>query len=566
MRRMKAPSIIGAEKECIMSRKTWGIFPLVGLIAIVLLKTPNLLCGQGQRILVDHSCTHIEQIPEAAVIRAKQNLHIAYGHTSHGSQLTTGMTGLVSFMNGKGYPANLYAWNNGGTGGALDLHDYAMAGDAGYYPAWVNNTRNYLGPPNPATGRGSLNADVNVIIWSWCGQVSSLSEQQMITNYLAPMSALENDYPGIEFVYMTGHLDGYGANGNLNLRNNQIRNYCRDNNKILYDFADIESYDPDGRTHYMPLMADDNCDYDSDGNGSRDRNWATVWQNSHTVNVDWYNCSAAHSQALNGNLKAYAAWWLWARLAGWDPSSSRKDDLLGTWAGDGVYYKNSETGTWVLMERSPASQIAAGDLDGDGTDDLIGTWAAEPGVWVKKSSTRTWAKLDSVTPTWIAAGDMNGDGRDDLLGSWAGVGVYYKNSVTGTWTRMESSPASQIAAGDLDGDGTDDLIGTWAAEPGVWVKKSSTRTWAKLDSVTPTWIAAGKMRASGNGNGFQIRRSYEDLSGSGPHGGTFRWTIEENARVGGSPDWERQRRMTPGPGEPGFKPSREKNSSCRKER
>jgi hypothetical protein len=26
---------------------------------------------------------------------------------------------------------------------------------------------------------------------------------------------------------------------------------------------------------------------------------------------------AAHSQPLNGNLKAYSAWWLWARLAGW---------------------------------------------------------------------------------------------------------------------------------------------------------------------------------------------------------------------------------------------------------
>jgi hypothetical protein len=26
----------------------------------------------------------------------------------------------------------------------------------------------------------------------------------------------------------------------------------------------------------------------------------------------------SHSQPLNANQKAYAAWWLWARLAGWD--------------------------------------------------------------------------------------------------------------------------------------------------------------------------------------------------------------------------------------------------------
>ena len=124
-------------------------------------------------------------------------------------------------------------------------------------------------------------------------------------------------FPDIKFVYMTGHLNGDGIDGNTNQRNEQIRRYCRNNNKILYDFADIESYDPDGN-FYLDKMANDNCDYDSDNDGSQDRNWAEDWQNSHLVNVDWYNCSAAHSKALNGNRKAYAAWWLWASLAGWN--------------------------------------------------------------------------------------------------------------------------------------------------------------------------------------------------------------------------------------------------------
>ena len=105
--------------------------------------------------------------------------------------------------------------------------------------------------------------------------------------------------------------------GNLNQRNEQIRRYCRNNNKTRFDFADIESYDPDGN-FYLNKMANDNCDYDSDNNGTRDKNWALDWQGSHTENIDWYSCSAAHSQALNGNRKAYAAWWLWASLAGWE--------------------------------------------------------------------------------------------------------------------------------------------------------------------------------------------------------------------------------------------------------
>ena len=151
-------------------------------------------------IVADHlAAAKFNSIPESDINTAKSTLHIAYGHTSHGSQLITGMKALAASN-------ALYSWNNGGTGGALDLHDDAMGGDVGYYPDWVNNTRAYLGTPNPSTGRGTTNPDVNVIIWSWCGQASGYTQQEMIDKYLAPMTQLETDYPGIKFVYMTGHL------------------------------------------------------------------------------------------------------------------------------------------------------------------------------------------------------------------------------------------------------------------------------------------------------------------------------------------------------------------------
>jgi len=80
------------------------------------------------------------------------------------------------------------------------------------------------------------------------------------------MNDLERDFPDVHFVYMTGHLDGTGLTGNLHLRNEQIRNYCRENKKILYDFADIECYNPDG-TYFGSRKPDDACAYDTNNDG-----------------------------------------------------------------------------------------------------------------------------------------------------------------------------------------------------------------------------------------------------------------------------------------------------------
>jgi len=73
-------------------------------------------------VIIDHDCTDLRKIPHAAIEEAKNSLHIAYGHTSHGSQLIAGMggsngAGLDNFLvNSPKYdiPAGLYVWRTTG--------------------------------------------------------------------------------------------------------------------------------------------------------------------------------------------------------------------------------------------------------------------------------------------------------------------------------------------------------------------------------------------------------------------------------------------------------------------
>ncbi|MCF8358228.1 MAG: hypothetical protein K9H26_05675 [Prolixibacteraceae bacterium] len=311
--------------------------------------------GNDEPIIVDHNCTAIEAIPVEYIDQARNELIIAYGHTSHGSQLITGMEGLDGFMQGKGYDASTFSFNHDGSDGALALHDapFSNAYDLGNldFTAWAEATRQYLNQHN----------EINVVMWSWCGQVSWASDDD-INTYLSLMNDLEADFKTVAFVYMTGHLDGSGVDGTLNRNNNKIRDFCLENNKILYDFADIESYDPDGETNYMERYANDNCDYIDEND--RERNWATEWQDAHTQGEDWYSCSAAHSQALNGNLKAYAAWWLYARLANWEPDNGQASSIIATDPGDVRWLVKNGNFMVEWDEREPVNTIRFFDRSG----------------------------------------------------------------------------------------------------------------------------------------------------------------------------------------------------------
>lgn len=335
----------------------------------------TLSCAES--IVIDHTCTDLSKIPTYWLEQAKQ-LAFHYAHTSHGSQIKSGMLNLES----QDVEYSVVIRTSGSEGLPPVEDPLAFRMYAG------NPPETYITPNDYWDGEAGKNRTRTVAdtgnygfsMWSWCGQVSS-SLESYIQSYLDTMNLFDNEYLDMRFIYMTGHLDGTNSTGNLHLRNEQIRAYCRANDKVLFDFADIERYDPDGND-YLDQGANDNCDY----NGG---NWADQWCVAHPDSDLCASCSCAHSKALNCNQKARAFWWMLARLAGWIPNLTEPEPDIKANGSDGPISIYTTDTLSVGIELDPV------DYSGDPMDWWV--LAKTPFGWYYYHLSSGWVPGKNVT-------------------------------------------------------------------------------------------------------------------------------------------------------------------------
>lgn len=236
-------------------------------------------------VIIDHQCTDSSRIPNEWLARARDTLRIHYAHTSHGEQITIGLERLAA-RDAK------YAFAR------RDCLLPTVSESLNMLDGQVQGARceTYVTPDlywESAEGIGmtrSVLSQNNIAVsgWAWCTQLDSFSEAD-VRLYLERMSQLEKELPAVKFVYFTGNAQANEKNRQQ--RNNQIREYCNANGKILFDFGDLDCW-YQGEQYVRDGIPMEHLRYQGDEGG--------------------------HTTFSSCENKARAFWWMLARLAGWN--------------------------------------------------------------------------------------------------------------------------------------------------------------------------------------------------------------------------------------------------------
>jgi hypothetical protein len=244
-------------------------------------------------LVIDHNCIELSTIPDTWIDDAQANAKIHYAHTSHGGQITRGLE-LVEAVDTK--------YNHARATLSLPDEDGALClFDGNGEDTYITPDEYWETPAGLASTQATIDAnpEFTVSLWSWCTQLDYYSQEDT-QDYLDAMTGLEAANPSITFVYMTCNAQGTGENGYNRFLNNQlIREHCQNNDKVLFDFADLDAWSNGDHSTY---------DYVDD----------TVTHHVPVEHPDFNGNEAGHTTLTSCEQKGRAFWWMVAMLAGWN--------------------------------------------------------------------------------------------------------------------------------------------------------------------------------------------------------------------------------------------------------
>ncbi len=288
-------------------------------------RTPSQWTGG---LVIDHNCINLTLIPQNWIDAAQQGVKVHYAHTSHGGQIVTGLDRLNNVNSSYAISLN----HN-----ALPTDDDALCILDGNPPeTYVTPDLYWQTSDGLALTQKTLNDNpaITMSMWSWCTQLYYYTAEQT-QEYLDAMASLEAANPDVTFVYMTCNAQATGEDGyNRWLRNNMIRQYCTENNKVLFDFADLDCWSNGEHSTYT---------YEVNGT-------------TYTIPVeheDFHGDQAGHTTFTSCEQKGRAFWWLVAKLAGWDaPTTTSTSGTTTTTTPTGQQTTGTEPPAPILTTES----------------------------------------------------------------------------------------------------------------------------------------------------------------------------------------------------------------------
>lgn len=291
---------------------------------------PEILSGVDRYILVDHTSVSLfEQIP-LEYLEAARNLRMFWIDRSVGANLSDGLDCLAKTS---------YAAAPNSCKRNVTQAEYAPDPVKYNRSNWTYNSWPNLGMPNPVScpsgagnwsqkgfcfkewAEGLVNGVPRINNYDVVSYQFSYLTFQDFPQYdvasptvgffvpqankfdVADLDAFSAQYSNQTVVYWTSSLAKSVGTARSESFNNQMRAHAAANNKVLFDFADIESHDPTGNPCY-DIVSGDGGDY------------AAI-------------CPQYTSEATGGHLGsmstgkirvAKAYWVLMAQIAGWNPT------------------------------------------------------------------------------------------------------------------------------------------------------------------------------------------------------------------------------------------------------